>query len=905
MKRWASTIALTGVAILVWPDTSVMGELAWTWVNPLPQGNPLYGVWSFGPNDVYAVGTRGTLMHYDGSTWSVVQTVTPNGLNDVWGSASNDVFAVGAAGTIVHYDGTSWSTMTSGTTETLYSVWGSGPTDVFAVGNAGKILHYNGSVWSTMTSGTTKNLCDVCGTGPADVWTVGYDGAVRHYNGSSWSSLTTGIAYSTADFVDVWCVGTNNVYALANDTFTWSGGTIFYSYVYQYNGTTWSLVYNGYAEELILKGVWAGDADNVFVAATNVWGEGRLLRFDGSTWSLTDMPWMKFRAIHGSAADDVYIVGEAGLVLRFDGTNWSSQASESAGGIYDAWGSGPNDVFAVYGNDVLHYDGSTWSTMITGAPTGLQGIWGTGPDDVFAVGLSGTIVHYDGSSWSSMSSGTTQLLNALCGSGPDNVFAVGASGTICRYDGSAWSIEASGTTKSLSGAWCSGPNDAFAVGDSGTILHFDGLTWSPMTSGTTYALYDVWGTGSANVFASGANGTILRYDGATWSPMTSGTTSQLRAIWGTTTNDVFAVGESGTIRHYDGSTWSWMWSPTAAWLRDVWGSGASDVYAVGENGTILHYGSGPPIPGQLMNPGFETPAYTTGGWPTGFGYWRGDYSEIVTADNGIAPSEGDRMLKFIATSGPNAPASTGASQVVQLVDLRGLSAQIAEGYTHARFRARFNRVTGDAQTDTRFTTDLFAYAGEPNSFPTQFNQSTHLGRGRGAVISDGDPNTWQSATAELTLPVGTDFIAVVAAAEENIYNDTTEPEFDGHYCDAVTLEVFRSEHVLTLSVVNGSWGSVEAEPNLSTYPAGTPVTLTATPIEGKYFRHWEVYDPCHPNDANYVTYDANETTTIVMNADRQVTAVFKCSSGVEQMLLLAIVGLCVLGFVARWRRQRR
>jgi len=214
-------------------------------------------------------------------------------------------------------------------------------------------------------------------------------------------------------------------------------------------------------------------------------------------------------------------------------------------------------------------------------------------------------------------------------------------------------------------------------------------------------------------------------------------------------------------------------------------------------------------------------------------------------------------------------------------------------------------VTGDAQTDTRFTTDLFAYAGEPNSFPTQFNQSTHLGRGRGAVISDGDPNTWQSATAELTLPVGTDFIAIVAAAEENIYNDTTEPEFDGHYCDAVTLEVFRSEHVLTLSVVNGSWGSVEAEPNLSTYPAGTPVTLTATPIEGKYFRHWEVYDPCHPNDANYVTYDANETTTIVMNADRQVTAVFKCSSGVEQMLLLAIVGLCVLGFVARWRRQRR
>ena len=54
----------------------------------------------------------------------------------MWGSGPNDVFAVGANGTILHStnDGASWHAQTSGTTQTLYGVWGSGPNDVFAVG---------------------------------------------------------------------------------------------------------------------------------------------------------------------------------------------------------------------------------------------------------------------------------------------------------------------------------------------------------------------------------------------------------------------------------------------------------------------------------------------------------------------------------------------------------------------------------------------------------------------------------------------------------------------------------------------------------------------------------------------------------------------------------------------------
>ena len=85
---------------------------------------------------------------------------TSNILCGVWGSSGSDVFAVGHYGTILHYDGSSWSPMNSGTSYHLRGVWGSSGSDVFAVGHSasgiGIILHYDGSGWSPMDSGTTN-----------------------------------------------------------------------------------------------------------------------------------------------------------------------------------------------------------------------------------------------------------------------------------------------------------------------------------------------------------------------------------------------------------------------------------------------------------------------------------------------------------------------------------------------------------------------------------------------------------------------------------------------------------------------------------------------------------------------------------------------------------------------------
>lgn len=94
---------------------------------------------------------------------------------------------------------------------------------------------------------------------------------------------------------------------------------------------------------------------------------------------------------------------------------------------------------------------------------------------------------------------------------------------------------------------------------------------------------------------------------------------------------------------------------------------------------------------------------------------------------------------------------------------------------------------------------------------------------------------------------------------------------------------------LTVVVNKPEYGHVELDPepndaNDPRYSAGTPVTLTAVPIEGKGFRRWEIYDPNYPGDNNYAAFDTNTVTTVVMDSDLVVQAKFKCGSDVEPFL---------------------
>ncbi len=174
----------------------------------------LYDVWGSSGTDVFAVGTNGIILRYNGSTWATMESNTTETLWGVWGSSGTDVFAVGNAGTIVHYDGDTWSPMSSGTAQFVRDVWGSSSTDVFAVGDSGTILHYDGGSWSAMSSGTSEGLNGVWGSSSTDVFVVGYDGTILHYDGSSWTAMSSG---TTEELADVWGSSGTDVFAVGND----------------------------------------------------------------------------------------------------------------------------------------------------------------------------------------------------------------------------------------------------------------------------------------------------------------------------------------------------------------------------------------------------------------------------------------------------------------------------------------------------------------------------------------------------------------------------------------------------------------------------------------------------------------------------------------------------------------
>ncbi|HZF50090.1 MAG TPA: DUF4215 domain-containing protein, partial [Polyangiaceae bacterium] len=187
----------------------------WNWqLHDSGTSEDFVSVWGSGPNDVFAVGDSGTILHYDGQSWRSVDAKTSENLGGVWGSGPNDVFAVGDSGTIVHHDGQSWQSMDSKTLEPLTSVWGSGPNDVFAVGDFGTIQHYDGQSWVPMSSNPLELFFGVWGSGPKDVFAVSDFGIIQHYDGNSWQNMGS---KTSEPLTGVWGSGPNDVFAVGDN----------------------------------------------------------------------------------------------------------------------------------------------------------------------------------------------------------------------------------------------------------------------------------------------------------------------------------------------------------------------------------------------------------------------------------------------------------------------------------------------------------------------------------------------------------------------------------------------------------------------------------------------------------------------------------------------------------------
>ena len=245
-----------------------------------------------------------------------------------------------------------WHVVLSGLQATLLCVWGTGPDDVFTVGGSlgngarAVMLHYDGTGWRDLAPGGTATLWWANGTSDRDVWAVGEQGRITHWDGAT---FTAHASNTTATLFGVWAAAADDVWAV--------GGT---------------------------PGGGAGSPNDV------------VLHFDGASWTPASPPQrlgLAYFKVWGAAANDLYVVGEAGVVWHRQGAQWTleSQPPLATSTLLTVNGCGPGEVYAVGGRDVLRSDGTAWTRVAFPAPleNDVNGVSCAGPGRAVLVGSGG------------------------------------------------------------------------------------------------------------------------------------------------------------------------------------------------------------------------------------------------------------------------------------------------------------------------------------------------------------------------------------------------------------------------------------------------------------------------------------------------------------------------------------
>jgi hypothetical protein len=261
----------------------------------------LSAVWGLPNGEMWAVGgtfSQGTLiMHRDPASggWEEVYSGGDDeDLNAVWASGPDDVWAAGTGGALLHWDGTWWNEDPRGLVH-HNDLFGFAHDDVWAVGN-GQSMHWDGVTWQSSDRGFTT----VWGALPNRVWGAG-PAVLAMWDGAAWVDDTT--AEASAGASALWGSSSNDIW-----------GTGERDPAYHWDGQSWSVgqELDGYS----LYGVW-GSAPDDFWAVGNRYGDSAILHWNGEVWSSSQSPLeSSFYDVWGDAPDNVWIVGSRCAILR-------------------------------------------------------------------------------------------------------------------------------------------------------------------------------------------------------------------------------------------------------------------------------------------------------------------------------------------------------------------------------------------------------------------------------------------------------------------------------------------------------------------------------------------------------------------------------------------------------------
>lgn len=194
----------------------------------------------------------------------------------------------------------------------------------------------------------------------------------------------------------------------------------------------------------------------------------------------------------------------------------------------------------------------------------------------------------------------------------------------------------------------------------------------------------------------------------------------------------------------------------------------------------------------ILGESFETAiAATLPGLPSDCGAWSGDEAVVVTAEQGVTPRNGRRMLRFLSASyaGDYSPRNQW-SDVYRLVDVRGLA---RDDHERARLFASFAQTPVEAGEQYACSVEAIALEHNPGPPPLPLALPRTLERGSVAgahtLPLTGD-RAWREVSVEVPISPKTQFVLLhVAATRTSPAVETGPVRFSGHYMDDVKLEL--------------------------------------------------------------------------------------------------------------------
>lgn len=271
----------------------------------------------------------------------------------------------------------------------LLGVWGPPGGAVYAVGgspDAGRIQRKVGATWSELSIGLDAPLLNWAhGFSDQDFTVVGNHGTILHYDGQRFTQSATvtdqnlwGVFGATPD--DLWAVGGD-----------------------------------GFLD-----------------------GQATILRNRGQGWTKVPVPTLQhpdvfaFFKVWGSAADDIYIVGQRGVVLHWDGAALTELFVGTGEDLVTVYGLSKDRVAIVGGRangELITWDGTAWKREQLIPLPGLNAVWFRNPNQVHVGGQSGTLATFNWSTRNFVQEVTDADLDihALYGDQNGELHAVGGS----------------------------------------------------------------------------------------------------------------------------------------------------------------------------------------------------------------------------------------------------------------------------------------------------------------------------------------------------------------------------------------------------------------------------------------------------------------------------------------------